>query len=54
MLARGGVDTLNPQSAEIAFAGAAVAESILASFGYRLLCHPNGVFAATVIAFGFR
>ena len=53
MRTRSGINALNPQGAEIAFAGTAVAISILTGFGDRLLGDLNGVFATAVIAFRF-
>ena len=50
--ARGGIDTLDPQSAKIAFARAPVAIGILPRFGDRLFGNTNGIFATAIITFG--
>ena len=52
MHARGGIDTLDPQSAKIAFARAPVAIGILPRFGDRLFGNTNGIFATAIITFG--
>ena len=54
MLTAGRIDTLNPQSAEIALAGATIAIRILPGLGNGLFGNTNGVFTTAVIAFRFR
>src|SRR5271167_4264802 len=50
--ADGGVEALDPQSAEGALAPLAVAEGVLVRLLHRLLGDPDGVLAPAVIAFG--
>jgi hypothetical protein len=52
VLSRGGVDTLDPQRAEIALADLAVAIGILQRLLDRLLGDPDGVLAAAVESLG--
>ena len=46
------VDPLNPQSAEIAFSGFAVAIGVLTGFLHCLLGNADGILAAAIITFG--